>query len=74
MEEIYTLPVLGAAGLVFGGNEKDTLFVITESSILDSLSATFVREIENRGSIYAIKNVDARGLPSVRMNIKHMEN
>lgn len=73
MVDVYTLPVPGAAGIVFGGPEKNKnkLFVIIESSILDAISASIVQNRTDGSSIYVVSDIGAKGLPSVRLNILH---
>lgn len=66
----YKLPQPGAAGLTFGGPHSDILYVVMESSILDVISATVVREITNGTSIYAITGLVGRNAENNRMDIK----
>lgn len=69
--EKYYLPVPGAAGLVFGGREKNQLFVIIESTIIDAISGGIVQNRTDGSSIYVLSDIGAKGLPSVRLNILH---
>ncbi|XP_055322727.1 regucalcin-like [Sitodiplosis mosellana] len=64
VKEFY-LPVKGVSLITFGGPHWDTLFVATQRVPFElSTGKLYLDNSEGSGSIYAIKNIKAKGYPS----------
>lgn len=51
------MPTEGAAGLIFGGPNLDTLFVVVKNRILDLYTAKYARNATDGAGVYAITGV-----------------
>lgn len=60
----------GVGGIVLGGPNRNTLFVVTGSKLLDVLSTRIVGELSPGTSLLAITNLGVSAPKSSRLNVK----
>ncbi|XP_055310182.1 uncharacterized protein LOC129573561 [Sitodiplosis mosellana] len=74
LADVYDIKVPGISGMALGGPNRDIMYVIAGSEIVNVYSTAVVKQITEGTSIFVLRGIGAMGQPSTSLSIKGQNN